>query len=148
MAKIYRKFRGLANSSRNFQSFQRYHSLALQFLGIVYPSIPSAPFAQASLKVTIQIGKVGESIWQYSQFVSRRAQCYQVYIYIYIRYKSNGGLGSLPAAYRFLFQLSFLPTFPIVRRKYRIENWFLTRPTLLPPTPPIYKENGGLTFHS
>lgn len=71
-----------------------------------------------------------------------------IYIYIYIRYKSNGGLGSLPAAYRFLFQLSFLPTFPIVRRKYRIENWFLTRPTLLPPTPPIYKENGGLTFHS
>lgn len=88
MAKIYRKFRGLANSSRNFQSFQRYHSLALQFLGIVYPSIPSAPFAQASLKVTIQIGKVGESIWQYSQFVSRRAQCYQVYIYIYI-YDTN-----------------------------------------------------------
>lgn len=90
-------------------------------------SIGSLRRSLSALKVTIQIGKVGESIWQYSQFVSRRAQCYQAYIYIYTRYKSKGALGSLPAAYRFLFQLSFLPTFPIVRRKYRIENWFLTR---------------------
>lgn len=62
-----------------------------------------------------------------------------IYIYIHTRYESNEGLGSLPAAYRFLFQLSFLRAFPIVRRKYRIENWFLTRRprlnrTLPPPT--------------
>lgn len=44
-------------------------------------SIGSLRRSLFALKVTIQIGKVGESIWQYSQFVSRRAQCYQAYIY-------------------------------------------------------------------
>lgn len=115
-------------------------------------SIGSLRRSLSALKVTIQIGKVGESIWQYSQFVSRRAQCYQAYIYIHT-IQIQGSFGLATSGLPISLSIEFSSNVPhcseeISDRKLVSYSVPVVNRTLLPPTPPIYKENGGLTFHS